>query len=358
MKRVLILILFILGSTAHLVAQDSLLIDVIDKWFSYDNKMSPKSITNLSDETTIHLITEKFSGGNVKIIAPKGTSILLNNQLVKVTNAENAFYFYLEKNDGSISLYNPNGFAGLVTEINFPVQNHPLENKISSRLQNHDFNNFLITALLIILILYAFNRIKSADLFSNHFKLTRALTFRTISESIFKIRILEKSNLLLFFAHSLSMSLVIIILVQWTNITNRNLSWLLASSFMNSVWKWLLLAIITWILLLFKSAAIAIISRVFQINNFSRIHFYTHLRLTIFIYSFWLFISVLFIYQFPEFQIATLVIKIGLFLMIIRQLLIFVKLLNSQTHRFLYLFSYICATELIPYIIMAKVMYS
>ena len=237
------------------------------------------------------------------------------------------------------------------------TSNEQGENFKLSLKDDHVYDNFLIVASILILSLYLYNKLRSGELFSNHFKMERALTIKTINETLFKIRVLEKNNLILLFAHSLGIGLITITFINWAKIDSVIGSLFMFESFWEAIVLWLLLSVIVFIALLFKSAIIMSFTTIFNINKFARIHFYTHLRITLLIYITIYVVILINNYQFPDIEAFSFILNMALVFMSIRIVLIFIKLMNLHSLRKVYLFSYLCATEILPYIFLVKITY-
>ncbi|MDH5367589.1 MAG: DUF4271 domain-containing protein [Cyclobacteriaceae bacterium] len=359
MKHAIISFVIWLLSCVQLFSQDTLRMDLSEMWFYYDETGEKHLIEKDRIGKTIHLLIDfdEYKNGIIRIVVPKNTSFFVNSKINNVFLKKGKFDFTVTKEDNMISLYHPKGIAEFKSELIFP--NIPISNSsLSIEIREKDiFSNFIMIALLLLFIFYGFIKIRNYELFNNYFKLSRAIAFRSISETLFKIRILEKNNMLLILAHSFGMGLAIVGIINWSNLSNQFGRWLEFSSIWEAILNWVVLSFLIWGALLLKSVLITAFSIMFKIKQFRRIHYYTHLRLTIFIYAFWLVLLTFFVYQMPETNASTLLINIGLTLMFIRIAIIFIKLLNYEAHRFLYLFSYICATEILPYLYMVKITY-
>lgn len=345
--------------SVQLFAQDSLRIDISGKWFYYDESGDKQTIEKNITKKTIHFLVDFYEHkkGTIRIKAPKNTSFLVNSKIKNISLKDGEFDFTVNKKDNMISLYNPKGISDFQSELIFLNIPSTVENFNMGIREKNVSQNFIIIALLLLLMFYGYIKTRNKELFNNYFKLSRAISFRTISETMFKVRILEKNNLLLLLAHSFGMGLVIVGIINWSNLTNQFGRWFEFTSIWEAIFSWLRLGLLIWGALLLKSVLIYSFATMFKIKQFRRIHYYNYLRLTVFIYTLWLILLILFVYQMPEINASIIVINVGLILMFFRMVIIFIKLLNFETHRFLYLFSYLCATEILPYMYMVKITY-
>ncbi|MDH5475982.1 MAG: DUF4271 domain-containing protein [Cyclobacteriaceae bacterium] len=360
MKHIIFSLVISLVSCVQLFSQDTLRIDISNKWFYTDANGVKHVAGDGKIKNTFHLSIDfdDYKEGIVGVTIPKGTSFFVNSKIISIPTSDDGVYnFPVSKEMKMISVYHPIGIEKIQSELMLP--NIKSQQKIESvKIREADiYENFLMTSLLLLLFLYSYNKTRSSELFSNHFKFFRAISIRTIGEAMFKIRILEKSNLMLLFTHSLGMSLVLISVINKGALLNHLLNWFKFETYLESVLLWLLLGILIWGVLLLKSALVSVFTMIFKLNAFRRVHFYSYLRITIFIYAVGLLLFIYFTYQLPEINPSSIVINVGLILMFFRIVIVFVKLLNVEKFRFLYLFSYICATEILPYVYMAKTMY-
>jgi hypothetical protein len=131
-----------------------------------------------------------------------------------------------------------------------------------------------------------------------------------------------------------------------------------ATGFWMILWQWFKLSTIIFYVFLLKIMIIFLLTRLFAMRGMARFHFFNWVRLLLIVFGaaaillFMYFISrgesPGFFVVFLSFIIITLVVWI---------VLAFFKLSGRSEHSMFHLFSYICATEIIPLLITVKVLF-
>ena len=212
-----------------------------------------------------------------------------------------------------------------------------------------DLRNVIILAIVIIFAFAAVLNFYYPRLTQEFFRFSRAVSFRELDENLMKTRPLSLVNIFYYVFESMLAAWVLFVLSQYSEIHLRY-SFFHFTGFWDGMLVWLKLVTVIFILLILKYILVWSFKNLFSIRGFLNNHFYNYIRLGLLFYL--VLAIILFIGVFtmnvvnPGFYnglMITLLIFFGL-----RALLIFFKLMNESSHTILHLFSYLCATELLP----------
>jgi hypothetical protein len=223
--------------------------------------------------------------------------------------------------------------------------------KIEGRTGNVTRNVFIFTFFFILIylaLLYYLNP-RSVQEF---FWVTRAVSFRELDENLVKTRPLSSVNLSFYALLAFLVSWVITALLLLTEnpLGRRFFSF---DTFFEGLWVWFRFALFLFVLLILKYVLIWAFKELFRIKAFIHSHYYNFVRLGLLFYVF--FAGLLFVSYFTFFKVDPGYYELLGYMLFgalaLRVIIIFFKLMNSSSHSVLHLFSYLCATELIPLVI-------
>ena len=223
--------------------------------------------------------------------------------------------------------------------------------------RNNAFGQFFLMASVLILILYTILRNLYPRMAIDFFSISRTVSSRNLDEVIFKLRYMEKYNLWIVSLHALVFSFLLLSMGHLTDVLF--IPFLdVPDSLPGSFAKWLMVAVILAFLITSQNVLLSIFNGVFGFD-FRSIHFYNHIRYSAIIGG--IFLIVIFIF-YQGFKIEsggfyTTLVYIITGLLILRLFFVFQKLMSSRSNTILHLFSYLCATELIPLVIVIKVLF-
>lgn len=223
--------------------------------------------------------------------------------------------------------------------------------------KGNEFAQFFIISSILILILFTTLKNLYPRLSTDFFSVTRTVSSRNLDEVVFKLRFTEKYNLWMIGFHAIIFSFLLLSLGHLTGglfIPYMDIPSTLAGSFV----KWFVLAIMLAVLITSQSVLLSIFNGVFGFD-FRSIHFYNHLRYSAIIGGVFLLLLVI-LYQGFKIENAgfyTTLVYIATALLALRLFFVFQKLMSSRSNTILHLFSYLCATELIPLVIVIKVLF-
>jgi hypothetical protein len=338
--------------------------DLRNDWLAYSQngyaKVDEKSTDDLS---AIHfrINPAEHSGDKILIESSRLFYFLINGQVVK-------------KQKGRITL--PLDSIGKIyglQSITFSVYQQPVyAERLHTAIVTSDattpggiatkppafFRDFVVVAGLLLVILFVVLLRVQPKLASEYFSIQRILTLREGDDTQGHARFALSSNVWYYVFCSLLLSLLLMILFRHLPDKYQLTLTFKATSFGVAFFKWIKFSVLILALLVMKVLVIFILSNLFGMRGIAGIHFFNVVRLLLIAGGGLILIG--FIYfisrgQKPEVYMTLLYIIAFMFGAWI--LLVFLKLNNKTEHSMFHLFSYICATEVIPLLITVKVLF-
>lgn len=264
------------------------------------------------------------------------------------------------------SLYNPEGHTNMPkAQVIFPRHLNTrvsavAEERLQAKLRGKSaFLDFLIITSVFVLGLYAFLWNHHQKVFSQCFN-WRLMIPGSLREDVPLInRPLSGSSLLFLLAHSLLLSLFYITIQQSSEHLFANV---LMVDLSNQFWPiakyFLLMAGFIFLLLLGKYTLIQTVGSVFRLSGVTYAHYYEYLLFSRVFYTVVVFIQLILFLTTPVWVavMAEVIIWIVLLFNIVRIIIINSVLSKLTSTKNLYLFSYLCTTEVIPLLIGIKIL--
>ncbi|MCA6078325.1 DUF4271 domain-containing protein [Fulvivirga sedimenti] len=218
--------------------------------------------------------------------------------------------------------------------------------------EKSDIRNVLIFTILLILAFATVLYYYYPRMVRDFFRLTRAVSLRELDENLMKTRPLSLVNLFFYLLESMLAAWVLFVLVQYSDFYYR-FNFMHFEGFGRGLFIWARLALVIFGLLMLKYLLVRSFKALFHISGFLNSHFYNYIRIGLLFYTvlaLFLFAAIFTMHivdpSFYRGLMITVLILFGL-----RAVLIYFKLMNESSHTILHLFSYLCATELIPLVI-------
>ena len=293
----------------------------------------------------------------IVITSEQSSSIFLEGKIIHHFQSDTVLFIQLSETmlGKRYSIYSNNNIEGIGVQLAKSASVSAITSLKIQPKKNLYFLNLIVVVLLIILGLFAYIRGAGSEVTSGHFKWIRALSPRTISEALYKTRMLEKGNIQIIIALSLLVGASILSSFHLLGFSSVIGSLFKFTEFLTGFIYWVLISLIVFVGFGIKNLLINGFASLYRFSNIARVHFFNYIRLSSLIFSIFLASICTNIFIFDSDWLVSFSHIILLSLLVIRVLVLFIKLLNFGTHRILHLFSYICATELIPYIVIVKI---
>lgn len=365
LQRFLVIFCFGLGLCTGVFGQQKLFIekDLRNEWLQYEEG----KYVLLSDKNNVKSIhfnidANQFAGDYLNIKSANEYFLFVNGKVVRERQG------HLKIPIDSLAVTN-NTQALLISVYQSSINEKELKTFISSSHSsiapsqnivkpNSFFKDFVIIAGLTLIILFVVMIRLYPKLASDYFSVAGILSLREGEDNQSHVRFAISSNVLFYVFCSMLLSLFFLILFY--HLPDNYLIPLKfrAASFGGVLWQWVKLSLIVLFILLSKILIVFSLSNLFGMRGIAGMHFFNWIRLLLVIAS--ALSTVLFIYfisrgynetvyiAFLSLVVATLLIWIAI---------VFLKLNYRTEHSMFHLFSYICATEIIPLLITIKVLF-
>lgn len=357
---------FLAGSSFG--ADTTVVKDLSHDWFFYDKGSKsylPLVSRGLFKENTIHfdITPSQYLNGLLHIKSDKPLSVFINNGIVDIVQGEK--YYSLDSLSRAyngqplhIALYNKNlnvfGINAEVVKMTPGSQTHLSESVVVVKPRGENlFQNFMVGGLIVVAAFLAALYNYFPRTVSDFFKATKAFSLRESDENLIKSRPLNQVNLLFYLYLSFLIALVLMFISNVGDI-HMETSLFYPRGFLDGMWKWVKLSLILFGWFIAKLLLVSNMSALFRLGNFSVSHFINYVRLTLFIFTIGLIIIILSYYGFEVLSTSYYrgVLSIIFVLMGLRVLILFFKLLSTASYKTLHLFSYLCGTEVIPFVML------
>ena len=349
---------------AILSAQDSTFVktDITENWeaFNPDTK-SHKRIRKNEQVTSLRLNLERkdLVRSNLTIFTPDQPMLLLNGKVIDIVQDSlnvdlTAFLEMNALNNFEITLYSKTKIRThlLSTILSQYKPSAPDSDNITSRTVS-SFTDDFIFLVLLILIFFAFLLNKFPKDSRDYARLINSFTVINRDETLLTSRPLSRNNLLFVAFNAL--------LAGFLFVTLRYLSqWDFSISILQElpmILEWLFFSIAIFAFIILKYFVIANFSRLFVLGDYKNIQFYNGVRIGLGVsFLFFLVVSFIFLtFRIPSSIAYDGVIYAIITLLILRMFILFLKLLNYSNYKTYHLITYLCATEIIPFLISYKI---
>lgn len=358
MKPGLFFLLFL--QCVMVMAQEALVTrDLQQDWLIYTGTQY-ESYTDQTDISSIHIriLAKEGVGDYLRVKSTRPFSFFLNQELLSaetrqirlsidsLRKAQGLHDFFLTIHARKISPEN----------ISTQLVHYPLITTLDAQHARPAtfFRDFVLVASFIILVLLMVIISLNPKLASDYFSVTKIFSLRESEDNIVYTRITSSGNFLFYGFSSLTIGFFLIMLFTYLP-QKRLLPW---SSFQEIVVRWIILSAWITVIFLVKMLIIYVVATLFKLREVAGMQFFNWVRVLFLVVGFSVLLVVISILTRNEsegwfyfFYGATgwvLILWIGL---------AFFKIAAKARIGLFHLFSYLCATEIIPSLIVLKILY-
>lgn len=220
------------------------------------------------------------------------------------------------------------------------------------------FKDFVIVAGLLVIILFLVITRFNPKLASDYFSVTRIFSLREGDDAQANARLTSSSNIQFYMSCSLLLGFYLMLIFQHLPDSYAMPLRFEGHTFGAVVWQWIRLSTVILGIFFLKILFIFSLTRLFGLRGLARIHFFNWVRLLLIVFgaaSLIVFVYYILRGQSPGFFVVFLsLVAITLMGWVA---VVFLKLNGKSEHSMFHLFSYICATEIIPLLITIKVLF-
>ncbi len=360
--RIVLLFTFLIFTQA-VNAQVVIKKDLQAEWLISDSSGYRKFNSEQSVKTTyIKLPVKQYSTDYFSLRASHPVSILLNDMLITdrvndVKLSVDSLSKQYQTTELFIAIHSEHIITteNLTTQIVSPVL---YQTRAADELYLKTktiFRDYAITAVLTLIIFLVSIIRLNPGLSSDYFSIRKIFSRRESEDDHYYYRV-TSATILFYVFTSMLLGLYLVIVSRFTDV-KLGLDELTTSSYWTLIFTWLKVSAYVLMFLFIKITIIYVVSLLFGIQEIAGYHFFNFVR--ILLVSIGLFTLVLLFYfilhgqgqSFYNFLFATIPWILGVWIV-----LGFFKLASRVSHSPFHLFSYICATELIPFFLIIEVL--
>lgn len=363
--RLILSILLLLTTTVSVAGQGQVIVkdDLSRRWQMAEADVYQK-FDAAQNPTTVYFSFNptRYSKDHLVLKASHPFSVLMNNMLLadgvrELIMSIDSLYTQYPTDNFFIAIHSDQPIAAihLSTQIQTTVllgAGTPEENYLKA---SNTFRDFSITAILILIIFFVSIIRLNPGLASDFFSMRKVFSLRENEMDHHYYRV--TSGTILFYVFTSLLSGVYVLIVAKFITVNGVTTGINGASYWMIVFLWLKLSVYILFFLLMKITLIYVISTLFGIRAIAGYHFFNFVRLLLI--SIGILTVVLVLYYIPHGQqtgfynflhtIIPWILGAWIFLG-------FFKLASRIHHSAFHLFSYICITELIPFLLILKVL--
>lgn len=365
------MVLFCCGPVCS-ASEDNIVVvkNLKEEWLVWDDTFQTlvPLLGENNTENTIYLWMDaaKFGSYELKFVAEPGMALYSDKKLVYKNTAcvkdsvSIKISEFVNERAGKKSLlafYHQESRQSLSAFIGFKSHEKIPESRVQGvymrhRTQDHQSGKYLIF-FLTFLALIALVRNRYPRRFSEFFNFRNLLPNTSIDENLI-LGVFSRASLLFLLINAIALYLIVFNL-------SRDSEFFLVYPFsdikIDTIWGSILLVLFFFILYLFKYIYLSLIGWIFNLKELVRIHYFELIKIFLKINILFVPLSVILFYReaIPfkvSYENFSLLLFISLAIVIVRIAFLIFKLAGFRN---LYLFSYLCATEIIPFIIIIKI---
>lgn len=251
-----------------------------------------------------------------------------------------------------LSIYQKKNIGNLTTQwVSFSV----VDRFYNPPRPANSFSNFILTASLLLLIFFVALFRTNPQLALDYLNVTKLFSLRDRYESQITLRIASSVNLLFYFFGSLLASLALLVASHFAEGALLFLSISVEASAGVYVAQWALMALAIFGVLMFKLGFAAAMALLFSWKEVAGFQFFNFVRVLMLSLAFIAVVSV-FCFSFGIGVSYFNLLKTACALLVLGTGLLYFKLLARARFSPFHLFSYLCATEIFPLVILIKVL--
>ncbi len=256
----------------------------------------------------------------------------------------------------SVSVFQQTGIASLSTYLLGPLAVADTDQDIFLRKGNF-FLDFSLMATLMVSVYLVFLLRTNPRLTLDYLNVSKLFSSQEREENLLTSRITSRVNLLFYFFCSLFCALTLLVVFHLSKNRIPLAGWFPIRSTGEGFFQWLKLSVIVAGLLALKLMLIILFSSLFNLRDKAPIQYFNFIRALFLAAGLIALISTLnFVLHGQYGGLDSMWLKIGAAVMVLAAGMMYLKLLALTRYHFFHLFSYLCASEIIPLVILLKIL--
>lgn len=353
----------VLAQSAFAQEKWALVRDLNEEWLYYDEEWLPVTDRSAEYDAVHFLLDKSIANYSLLVQYPEQFSIFVNQKIYTSTNDSllidlGALRDFGGRDDAVITIYSDELIPlNLRTQLLIPY--NPEEEPEATDVLNilsRDKDQYLdLSTLAFLTVLFLFVLLKHfyPRSFNSFYDLRKSFSARDIDEDMLRGRLFSQVNLLIMLFQSLVIGLFIALLyIQLDAVLVHDFR-----NFTDYFYFWIQCSLYAAGYLVVKFILIRYFTTLYNMNNFSTPHFMSYLRIISISFGAGIIFLYLAIYSF-EWNLHVFydgLLKAMAILLCFWIIIIYFKLMSAEGYKKLHLFSYLCATEILPYVVLLKV---
>ena len=308
---------------------------------------------------------ESGAGKQFEICNESEISLLINNSIVDNLTKPGCSSFEIDslrriysQDSIQVSIYKVDAKTNISTSLLFPALGYtPEVNPIEVREVNN-LSNFILFVLVILGVVALSIREWNYKYFEEFSSISKIFSLRIRSSPIYMTKPYSREVFLMILFQSLTISFLIISISDF--FPEDSVFYLsVSSSFWGIVGQWVLMSISFVVVLYIQFVVLSLTNLFFRNPKIVHIQFYDNLRIIHFyLVILALVILILFAISYTWFTwFLSYLWFITAFMFLVKSVVIYLKMINESEHRKLHIFSYFCATEILPFALLVKIVF-
>lgn len=336
--------------------------DLKSAWLVFtDNQFVPYTGGSAS---TIYLVVDfsRFTGDQLVISSSRSFSLFLNsklsvNDVTKIKFPVDSLIQIAGQKNPLLAIHQqPILVADLSTQLISELKT-PLENVDEfAKPGDAGYSDYMVVATIFLFVFLLFIVRYNPNLAAGYFSITAFLSLRESEDHPMFSRITNTTNVLAYVFASMLVAKVLL-LAPFESILFSNSTTIDRYQFGDWLVYWMELSAITMAGFIIKALVIYMFSALFNTSDLAGFHYFNFVRFHFFVYGLFF---MLMIFQFfstgSHFLNSTTAIGVVQYSSAAWVVIAFLKLLKKTRHTAIHLFLYLCATEIIPFLIIIKVL--
>lgn len=335
-----------------------------DNWKVYENDTYKSFSEKESTVSTIYfeINADQFGSDYLDITSSDEFSLFVNGQLIAVDHVCSLKIDSLSKVlsafNLSVAIHQKKINSELLTTH---ITSHVLVARQDDMLQQRSshFRDFFIIGMLVLASLLVLIIRLNPRLASDYFSIAKIFSMREGDDSQMYSRITSSTNILFYVFCSLLIGYCLMVIFHFVSPEYAIASLFQSTNFSSAIVQWVQLSFITLAVFFIKILLVYCLTRVLRTPGVAGVHFFNWVRLLLLVFgSMTLVLTVYFVLYGQNKFFFSFLLNILPWALAGWMILILIKLSNRLGHSLFHLFSYICATEFIPFLITLKVLFS
>ena len=355
------LLLFLWGVVGAQSHEGAFIKDLKEDWKLFKNNQY-EDYSPSKNAHVIHFLIDAnlYKGSALRIESQREFSVFIAGKVID-SKRKGAHFYDL---DSLSTLYStPLAFSitlppvDISTKLVFRNMTKAENEGLGKRRDQYFLDFSIIVSTLLLIFLVALLR-TNPKLTFDYLNFAKLFSIQEREENIMTIRITSRVNLLFYTFASLLTAFLIIIVLHFAYAELSLANYFQINSLLTSFLQWLKLSALVLLILVGKLILIGMLSYLHKATEITVLQFFNFIRLFFFTFGV---ISLLMVVYFmwhvqdPAWYYNLFYVAVGIFLF--WEIIIFLKLMSRVPFRIFHLFFYLCASELIPLVIIIKVVF-